>query len=409
MGQRQCRRAGLLAAMATMWVYGPASAQTPPRAVAVIDATAGPTSDPEVAALAARLEAQLDREDDLVLAASERRPALVGGIPDEDASGAAEARSALTRARDALARFDDRDAVAEAGRGLTRAVGLPPAPSLSALIADLAFVRALAELDRDPAAAARDFALVHRMAAGRTLDPVKYLPEAVKLFEKAAKPATPATLTIEAPAGGEIWVDGASVGAAPAELSVGIGLHAVTVTGSQLVTRGQLVELGTDGVLLRIDTAEASGTMIVHRLRRTLSGAADDLARAVAIAAILRASGGQDAIVVGRDGTGEVVTWTYSGKSGVLSEAKPGKGRDAQDIVKPIRPSKVKVRDPDDGKVFPLPPPGPSWYQKRWVQVAIGSGVVAGIVTSVIIAVTRPVGTSEVGRDPIWVQGDEVQ
>ena len=384
----------LLVAMATMWVSGRADAQTPPRAVAVVDATVGPTSDPEAAALAQALEAQIDTEDDLVLVATERRPALIGGVPDETEAARAEASAALARARDARARFDDKDAIAGAGRGLASAVSLPPSKDVAVLMADLAFVRAIAERKKDGKGAARDFALVHRLDPGRTLDPVKYQPEEIEAFEKAATQGAAIALMIEAPPGGEVWVDGASVGAAPASVEVSPGLHAITVTGPTLVTHGEIVEVKEAGGLA-IDAAEASGTTIVHRLRRRLASATDDLARADAIAAILRAVGGQDAIVVARDASGALVTTTYSGKSGVLSEAKAADGRDARDIVKPLRPIKVKVRTPPEGdgpKVTP-PPPVP-WYRRRWVQATIGGTVIAAVLTSAIVVATQPTGDS---------------
>jgi hypothetical protein len=156
------------------------------------------------------------------------------------------------------------------------------------------------------------------------------------------------------------------------------------------------VELKEPGLTLAPEVVEASGTTIVHRLRLRLAAASDELARAEAIAAILRAVGGQDAIVVGRDASGALVTTTYSGKSGVLSETKAASGRGATDIVKPLRPIKAKVRFPDDNGDEPtLPPPPPvPWYKRRWVQVTIGTSVVAAVLTSAIVAATQPTGTS---------------
>jgi hypothetical protein len=268
------------------------------------------------------------------------------------------------------------------------------------LVAELAFVRALAEAEHSAAAATRDFALVRRLDPARTLDPVKYVPEVITLFDKAGKAGEQAALDVDAPAGAEVWVDGLSVGSAPAVVTLPAGLHVVTVTGAQLVTRGEVVEVSAKGTQVAIEAAEASGTTIVHRLRRRLADAPDDVARAEAIAAILRAVGGQDAIVVGRDATQAVVTWTYSGKSGVLGEPKAAEGRGAEDIVKPLRPIKAKVITPPGGGGgfdFP-PPPKVPWYKRRWVQVTIGSTVVAAVLTSAIVAATQPTGLSPSGK-----------
>src|SRR5687767_5872814 len=87
---------------AVVWLGSPGiSRAQSTRTVAVIDATAGTTGDPDVTELVVRLDAQLAREDDLGAVASERRPALVGGIADTRQTATSEARSALTRARDA--------------------------------------------------------------------------------------------------------------------------------------------------------------------------------------------------------------------------------------------------------------------------------------------------------------------
>src|SRR5205823_5598495 len=134
-----------------------------PRAVAVIDTSAGAATDPEITALAARLEAQLGHETGLMMAPAERRPALVGAIPDETVGATTEAAGELERGRDALSRFDESTAIDDAAKGLVRAASLPPTPVVDELIADLAFVRGLAELDGAPDAAVRDFALVRRL------------------------------------------------------------------------------------------------------------------------------------------------------------------------------------------------------------------------------------------------------
>jgi hypothetical protein len=383
-------------AMATMWVLGAgrAEAQQGTRPVAVIDATAGPTSDPEVTGLAAGIEGVLEHETDLGPVASERLPSLVGGIPDEDATAEDEARAALSRGRDALTQFDAKTAEAEATRGIDRTLGLAPDAARVLLIADLAFVRARARFDTDKTAAERDFALVHRLDPGRTLDPVKHPPDVIKLYAKASKPAATATLEVAAPAGATVWVDGVSQGAAPVSIEVEVGLHAVTVTGLRLVTRGTLVDVLPGGAQTTLEAEEASGTVIVHRLRAMLATAEDDATRADAVAEIVGEVGAIDAIVVGRGADGALETRTFhGGKNGSLGDAKPLDDRTPVDIVKPLRPPKVKVTPPPPHVLPPIPPK--PWYRKRWVQLAIGSGVVASVVTTLVIAATQPVGTSQ--------------
>lgn len=380
-------------------LVGTARAQeirVPPRTVAVIDATAAPTGDPEVAALAARLDDQLDREADLVPVTSDRRAALVGGVPDERGLGLQEARSALRRARDAMARLDYGDAVAEAERGMKRAVDLPPDEEVINLLADLAFVRGDARfLDRDARGAARDFALVHRLDPGRTIDPFKHFPEEVELFEAAAKVEAMSSLDVLAPAGGEVWVDGVAVGAPPATVAVAEGLHAVTVTGANLITRGQLVEVGRGGAKVELEAGAASSTTIVHRLRRRVVAAGGDEELERAVAALVRWVGAQDAVVVGRGADGALTTRIYSGRTAALGEARPARDVEPRGILAPLRPIKMAPPPPrGDGRPEVPPPPEPPWYRRRWVQLGIAGTIVAGVLTTAAIVTTRPVGTS---------------
>jgi hypothetical protein len=382
-----------------MWVClgtaGPARGQNaPPRVVAVIDATAGATSDPAVTTLAARIESQIDREDDLVPVASDRRPALVGGVPDETLSAITEARSALSRGRDEAARFDHEKVIAEADRGLARAVNLPPDAELAGLLADLAFERGLARFYRnDKVEAARDFTLVHRLAPGRKLNDIQYFDEIIQLFEQAAEPGKSAALDVAAPAGATVWVDAAKIGEAPAVVTLPVGLHVVTITGDKLVSRGQLVEVPEAGAQVRIDAADATGSVIVQRLRRRVAAAGDEVARADAVAALVREVGGQDAVVVGYHDE-VLVTWIYSGRTGSLGDPKPAEGRAAGDIVKPLRPIVVPRRDPRP--TYEIPPPIEPWWQKRWIQASIGGGLLLGVVTTVLLLQSGDRGTSTV-------------
>lgn len=375
-----------------------AQAQRPPRAVAVIDATAAPVSDADVSDLAGRLEGQLERESDLVLVVSDRRFALVGAIPDDERPVLVEARAALGRARDALARFDSKAAVDSAGAAIDRLVSLTPTAEVTALIADLALVRGLAELGAGAAPeAGRSFGLVHRLAPERTLDPARYLPEVVAAFAAAGAAADMTTLDVTVPGGAEVWVDGADVGPAPASIQVAPGLHCVTITADRLVTQGELATVPASGASLTLEPVEASRTTLLQRQRRRLAAATDDATAAAAVSELLRMIGGQDAIVVGRDGDGQLVTRIYSGRGGWVGEPHPTEGRDVDTIIKPLRPIKpVAPPDDGDGKVVAPPPPPEPWYRRRWVQASIGGTVVAGLLTSVVIALTRDPGHSTV-------------
>lgn len=378
----------------------PASAAAQ-RTVAVIDATAG--DDPEVAAVVGALTEQLDREakDVMVPVAAERRAALVGPVQEENRIAVADVEDALPRARDALGQFDEPKAISIADTGLTRAAGLPPSPSLMATVADLAFTRGLAQIGRDVASAERDFALVRRLDPARTLDPVRYLPEVLEAFARAGNASVETTLDVTATAGATVWVDGAEAGPAPATVTLAVGLHIVTVTGDRLLANGQLVEVPAGGATLELAAAEAPFSTIVHRLRRKLLAATDDLTRDEAVTALVRQAGAQDAFLVGR-ADGEVVVWTYSGRAGVVGdEAHPTEGVPIEDLVKLLRPVKItppprdcaedeRLIDGECVKFTPFVPPPPTpWWRKRWVQATIGGTLLAGVVTTIVAVVAR--------------------
>jgi hypothetical protein len=397
MAPSRCRTAIVAIAAAAgvgLGVARSAAAQAPPRVVAVIDATASPVSDAEVAALAGRLESQLDREDRLVPVGSDRRPALIGAVPDEARGALTEARSALARARDALSRFDSADAITETDRGLRRAAELAPGPVATLLLADLAFVRGLARNDaRKPALAARDFALVRRLDPGRTLDPIKHEPEVIALYDKAAAATEQAALDVAAAAGAEVWIDGTRVGPAPVSITLPTGLHAVTVTGERLVTRGLIVEVGAAGARIELEAAEVTGSTYVHRLRRRLGAADDEIRRTEAVAALVREVGGQDAVVVGRV-DGVLSTWIYSGRTGAMYDQGPVEARSAGELVAPLRPLEPKVVRRDDRDAFPIPAPPRPWWRNRWLQASVGGGLAIGVVTAVVVALTGDPGSS---------------
>lgn len=392
--------------LAFVWVLlaltAPAAAQ---RTVAVIDATSG--DDAEVAAVVGALADQLEREaPDLQPVATERRPALVGAMPDEYRSAVAAVEEALPVVRDDRAAFDDAAAIAAAIAALGRAANVPPSPTLLATIADLAFERGYAWLSTSTANAERDFALVLRLDPTRALSAVKYPPDVIKAFTRAGKAAATATLDVTSTDGATVWIDGVEVGPAPASVTLAVGLHVVTVTGLRLVTRGELFEVPAAGAKLDLAAAEASATVITHRLRRMLIATDDAGQRADLVKALVTLTGSQAAILVGRDADHAVVIWRYTPLADALGAAISTDGVPAEELLKPLRPIRIPPPVPCqpgeervDGvcrkRAVVVPPPGPpAWWQKRWVQATIGGTLLAGIVTTVVVVATQTIGTS---------------
>ncbi|MCE9572238.1 MAG: hypothetical protein K8W52_03695, partial [Deltaproteobacteria bacterium] len=268
----------------------PAAPIAAPRVVAVIDGS----GDGDGAVLAARLGAALSADDGLVgLGEAARARALIAPLTDENGALIAEARAALDTAMDAVARFDDGNALGATAAGETRLLGATPTPAVRTLLADLVFTEGLARIGSgDPAGAVAAFAAVHRLDSARRLDPARYPPDVIAAYDGAATATGTATIAIEvegAPpdSATQIWIDGAAIGAPPLSAPVAPGVHFVSVTGPDVATAGARVAVAADQrAPLRLIVAPAAEATRIARLRRRLLDAPDDAARAAAIAAI---------------------------------------------------------------------------------------------------------------------------
>lgn len=374
-----------LAAVVLVVSGRPASADERP--VLVVDTTA----DGSGAAVAARLNNALGPDPALQRVA----PDVVAGLAAPttvDDGAVARGAETLATARERLARFAHGEAATLARSAQDALAGDADRPAVRELLADLAFVEALAIAgDTDLAAAAPTFALVHRLAPGRKLDPARHLPELIRAFDAAAvAPAVTGELMVVAPGAAEVLIDGTSVGSEPALAQVAPGPHIVTVRGESLIGSGRRV-VAAAGKTVRIDLMSVVAPLGVRaaRVRDRLVAAADERERLAALTDLLDLAGADDAIVLVTDG-GALASRLYTAKGG-LGPPRPV-GDDLIAVLRPLRPIPRIV--PPVQRPVPPPIPETPWYERGWVQASFGVGATAVVIAVIAAIVTRDPGSS---------------
>ncbi len=372
-------------------VLGPGLAWADERPVLVVDATGGAG-----AAIAERLTRALSLDPALRPASAGVIEALAAPTPSDDAARTT-AGGTLGVARDRLARFAHREAATLARAAQDGAASDADRPAGRELLADLAFVEAMAIAgDVDLAAAAPTFALVHRLTPGRTLDPARYVPEVIAAFEAAAiAPTATGVLLIGAPGATEILVDGVVIGAEPISTQVAPGPHIVSARGELIRGAGRRIEAAA-GQTVRVDLISVVAPLDVRvaRARDRLVAATTDVQRTDAITTLLELGGATDAVIL-FDLGGQVASRLYTARGG-LGPARPV-GDDLAAVLRPLRPVPKLVpppggeRDPDP--TFP-DPPVLRWYERRYAKIGFGVGAGAIVVAVVAALVMRDPGSS---------------
>lgn len=384
------RLLGLLVACAGIAILGPGPARADERAVLVVDATGGPGAD-----VAERLTRSLGPDPALRPGNSEVLAALLAPTPDDDGPRTT-AVTALAGARERLGRFLDAEAAAMARAAQDAAAGDADRAATREVLADLAFVEAMAIAGGgDLAAATPTFALVHRLSPGRTLDPARYLPEVIRAFDAAATPP-PQTgmLFIAAPGATQVLVDGVAIGGEPVALQVAPGPHIVTARGEAIRGSGRRVEAAA-GQTVRVDLILVQAPLAVRagRARDRLLAATTDAARADAVETLLQLAGAKDGVVLVVE-AGAVAARLYTQRGG-LGPPRPV-GDDLPAVLRPFRPVRPLPPpqvDPTPEPVIPVEPT-PPWYRERWAKVSIGVGTAAVVIAVVAAIVTRDAGSS---------------
>lgn len=366
----------------------PAHAQRRP--VAVVNLDLG--SDPAPQELATQLDAVLREHPELrTLPAPGDTAALYERVDDDDTPRLARARNDLVLAEQQLEQFNPAQAVRIAEEGEQEL--LLVTPSLAArLFADLAFVRGRALLEEGRGDEARvAFAHSHTLDPTRTLDPAKIVPDVVAAYEAAkVPPGSPGMIDVKG--SGNVWIDGAELGIAPATFAASAGRHVVWLTGVDRETRGLAVAVAPGAtVVAEIPEAEAPRRTKVQRARQALARAPDPTARAAAMRRLAELAGVKDAVLLSVSG-GKVIVQTW--RAGDVDRA-PGfsalRERRADrpvELLAPLAPPKVVIPVEEPPR-FVLPPPK-RWYQRRPVQVGIVAGVLAAIAGGIMISRAGP-------------------
>ncbi|MEZ4403396.1 MAG: hypothetical protein R3B06_25450 [Kofleriaceae bacterium] len=362
------------------------------RAVVVVDAS----PDGRGAAVVARLDAALGPDPALRPVAPDLLDALAAPTP-VDGTEIANAAAALATARERLTRFEYGEAAATARAAQDALAGEAGDKTGRELLADLAFVEALA-LAGDGGDATPVWTLVHRLSPGRTLDPARYPPDQIEAFERAATdPVGSGAVIIAAPGASEILVDGQPIGGEPAVAELAPGPHVISAQGDDIVAVGRRV-VATAGQTVHVDLIPvlAPAPLRAARARDRVRAAASDPALTAAVASLAAIGGAADAIVVVATDAG-LATRLFT-KAGGLGPPRPVDD-DLGAVLRPLRPlPPARPRVPPDEPRRRVPPgPEAPWHQARWARVSMGVVGAAAVVAVVVAIVARGQGSTGLG------------
>lgn len=386
-----------------LWLMATAGvAAADERVVLVVDAT----GTDEGRAMAARFERSLGPDPALDPVPSRFREALAAPTLTDTGWTALTAEAAETRKLLAPppAYAAARERARAAQDALARHAGEPAA---RAMLAELVLIEGLAVAGESGAEAARPlFGLVHRLAPGQKLDPGRYLPDVVRVFDAAAKSGASGKLVIDASGAEQILVDGTVVSGET--VVVAAGPHIVTVRGERIDPQGRRVEaVAAKDVVVTLTTVEAAAEVLLGRARDRLVAATDDRARVDAISVMLAKTNARHAILIVRDaraaddGAVPVLATRVFSATGGLGPARPIDTVDA--ALQPLRPLIGTPREGNGGGgkgIAPVrPPPEAEWWQKSWFKASSGTLAAVAAVTIITIVVTRDPGNSTLKPD----------
>jgi hypothetical protein len=267
-----------------------------------------------------------------------------------------------------------------------------PTPEVLQVYADLMFDQGVAQLGQgNNVEASRCFALVRRLDPNRKPDRARLVPEIVDAFDATANlRVAKSPLTVKG--SGTVWIDGVAYGVAAADAPykavVDDGIHVVQLTGPDREPWGEQVRV-PQVAEVQIADAPATDELKVKRARLELANAQDSMTRASAVRRLATLLSVGDAVIISKSSGGALLTQTWrnneQGFSAIREHAtKPEK---PVEILTPLAPPR-----PEDNKKPPEIVPKPPiviekpWHQKRWVRASAVTGVLAFIVTAVLIS-----------------------
>lgn len=309
--------------------------------------------------------------------------ALQGPFDDEDADNLRRARQWRSDADTALSFAQPNFGLAanSVKNGVEALAMVSPSPEMQAIYADLMFDLGQAQLGQNKQLdAMRSFALVRRLDPNRKPDPARYLDEITDAYEATAKPVSKSPLTVKG--SGTVWIDGKEIGPAPQTQTVDDGLHLVQLTGPDREPRGEQV-LVPQASEIEIAPAPATEELKIKRARLDLARAKDAMTRASAVKRLAQLLKVGDAVIVWKS-DGDLMVQTWRDREPGFAAIQEHRKENPIELLTPLappRPEPVPVEPINVPLVVEKP-----WYQKRWVQASAATGLVAVIVTAVLIA-----------------------
>ncbi|MEO8548843.1 MAG: hypothetical protein ABI678_02675 [Kofleriaceae bacterium] len=357
------------------------------RQVAVIDLS----EDDKVRALSNALYAMINNSDTLKIPDIRGFDAdVTGPLFDEDAQALKDANGYRVQAQTTLDETKAADAEGYARDGKKLLLKVKPTQEIQALLADLAMLEGLADLDQGKLAdAQRALALTHRLDPSRQLDPARYPPDTVAAFKRATTAKGPLVF-LEIHSEGQVWIDCVERGSAPGTFEgLETGDHIVTVSGSERLTNGAAITLDKSKAL-PIDTSKADTRTLIQRARLALSRAqlgGDDVARAGAMKRLAQLLGVGDAVMISKRADGQLQWETWRDRAPGFSAPKIYTNQKPEEILEGLGPLHLPRPNFTGPPAFVRPPivEEQHWYNKGWVPLSLFGAVAVAIVGSILV------------------------
>ncbi|RMH38898.1 MAG: PEGA domain-containing protein [Deltaproteobacteria bacterium] len=385
------------AALAVASAAGPAVAA--PRAGIVVRAAARPPVPARAAAEAVRAAASAAGADARVDPAP-----IPGAVPRERLRPFGRARALADEGWRAYKRVEPEFAEARLAEARRVALDVLALDGGAELMAEISLRLAAVRLYRGRAREADDdFRFAHALAPDRPVTTAEFRPQVVDAFARAiAQSPAEVTVSVSAPAGAAIEVDGRPVGAAPAAVRVRVGRHAFVARKPGALPAARVVSVTAEGgavelALERDPLAAAAvapldvGVDEVRAAQRVEARIVEaDLDLLVLAAPVWR--GGAPALVGQRcEGTpvacGPVVEIRFADAAGLAGAARAlwvalVERRDLRFPPTLLADARVARGEPPPGDRTARP--ARRWWQSRWLWAGVGA-IAIGAVTAAVV------------------------
>ncbi len=262
-------------------------------------------------------------------------------------------------------------------------------------LVDLFLYRALARTESgDEAGAWTDFVRAATIDPSRVLDPARFRPSAVKSFGRAVREVSarqPVTLTVRAPSGSRIHIDGRSSGGETASEALLPGEHYVWVERPEAAPFGRTVTLAAAASLTAPD--DAARLPEDAQLRRR----AQRLAAGAPLVVALSRQGGIDTVELrSLDPGGAVPRGAVR-----LGPSPEANARDLRPVVERAL-SELAAAERDRAELTTTLPGATGerrWYHSRWLWVGVGAAAALVAVSPFLFDSSEPLRTNPAAVD----------